>query len=516
MSTLLREPSELQERPARRPAPVRCINRQSLAVGLLIAAHAALAVFLAVRLNIWIDEAYTLETTSSGVARAARQALRFELQPPLYFLLLGAWRYLGDSLFVARLFSVACSTLTLVATAGLCRKLWKDVSPAWIVAPLAFNPFLIWAAVEIRVYAFVILLAALLLRLFYESYLATPAARMARIAYVVTALAALYTQYFLGFLLVANAAALAVCGRWRALRTLVASMLLVGLAVSPLFFLASRQVTEHSATVRQFLDWRGTAGVIGWSVRQLLLPLEWTNLESWGSALWLLLAFAAAAGLAWRRGPGSLAAALPLWVLTATGVLAFVLVLKLLGPDLLESRHLASLLVPAMLSGFALAHAAWRRRGVIVWALILLCADGGALLARYSTLAKPGDWQRVAAFIMERERPGQGLAVFVASSALPLSHYYHGQNAIAPIPRAEEFDTYDVRDYALDNPVEVKNVLTPAGDSAREWWLITHGTTPYLVVDFQPEILEDYVARHYAVELDQQISDTRIRLLHPK
>ncbi len=60
---------------------------------------------LAWLLNIWQDEAYTLQTTSNGVAYAFHQALSFEQNAPLYFVLISLWRSLGDGIFYLRLFS---------------------------------------------------------------------------------------------------------------------------------------------------------------------------------------------------------------------------------------------------------------------------------------------------------------------------------------------------------------------------------------------------------------------------
>jgi uncharacterized membrane protein len=72
------------------------------------------------------------------------------------------------------------------------------------MAPLAFHPDSIWAAVEIRTSAFCILLSVLLL--FCDAYLtdaeSSPAQKRYAWGYGLTALAALYSHYFLACLLV--------------------------------------------------------------------------------------------------------------------------------------------------------------------------------------------------------------------------------------------------------------------------------------------------------------------------
>ncbi|HEV7180287.1 MAG TPA: hypothetical protein VGN11_10450, partial [Candidatus Baltobacteraceae bacterium] len=73
----------------------------SISVGLMFV--------LAYVLNIWQDEAYTLQTTSRGIVYAFHQAVAFEQSAPLYFLALTLWRHINDSVFFLRLFSVLCA-----------------------------------------------------------------------------------------------------------------------------------------------------------------------------------------------------------------------------------------------------------------------------------------------------------------------------------------------------------------------------------------------------------------------
>src|SRR5262249_44867592 len=131
------------------------------------------------------------------------------------------------------LLSVTCAACTLVLAWFLSRRVIPTFRPGWLVATLALHPLLIWAAVEIRVYALVAALSAGLLLLFYHGFMYDDAPRAVRIAYAVLAVAALYTQYYLGFSLVANAAALFVTKRWRPLRDYLLLMIPVGLALGP-------------------------------------------------------------------------------------------------------------------------------------------------------------------------------------------------------------------------------------------------------------------------------------------
>src|SRR6187399_2711789 len=93
--------------------------------------------FLAATLGLGIDESYTLDTTSKSLAYAWTQSLDFELQAPLYFMLLQLWRGLGDSIFHARLFSIVCAVLTIPVLVALSRRFLRGAGSAWLVVAYA-------------------------------------------------------------------------------------------------------------------------------------------------------------------------------------------------------------------------------------------------------------------------------------------------------------------------------------------------------------------------------------------
>ncbi|HYP50856.1 MAG TPA: hypothetical protein VEQ34_07940, partial [Pyrinomonadaceae bacterium] len=82
-------------------------------VWLLVAAHLAVAIPLAWVLNLWIDEAWTMQTTARGVGYALSEGVSGERQAPLYFVLLAVWRFFDESLFFARLFSILCTAASV-------------------------------------------------------------------------------------------------------------------------------------------------------------------------------------------------------------------------------------------------------------------------------------------------------------------------------------------------------------------------------------------------------------------
>src|SRR5262245_13265135 len=178
-----------------------------VAVGAMVVLYLALTAWLSWELNVWRDEMYSLHTSAESVGYAARRAIDFELQPPVYFALLAAWRTIDDSIFFARLLSSLFGAGAILVAVALARRIAPRVHPGYVAAVFATHPFLVWAGTEIRVYALVVLLSALLTFTFIEAYWVAPPRPRMRLAFAAVALVSMYTQYYLVLLLVGFGAA---------------------------------------------------------------------------------------------------------------------------------------------------------------------------------------------------------------------------------------------------------------------------------------------------------------------
>lgn len=488
---------------------------------LAIAAHVALSCGLAWHLNIWIDEAYTLHTTAGGVSHAMQQALYFELQPPLYFMILSVWRFLGDSAFVARLFSILCSTSTLVVALPLSRRYLKDVRPEFVLVALALNPMLIWAAVEIRLYAFAILLSGLLLLFFYDGFLAEKSSRAARCWYGGIAVIALYTQYYLGFILATNAIVLLLFRRGRALRSYLLVMIAVGVCSCPIMVFLPHQLSLHSG--ERFEPAIASA---------LLMPFLrlWRYVfvtyrgGGWGrlpaNALLLVSVLAVSVAVLRDRKRFSTRQNLLLWTITGLAALSFSFVLMVVRPENVEARHTVLLLLPATLSAFAVAYAVGGGLAVKVATLAMLCFSSAILGAKYARPAKEGDWHRVVAHVMNAERAGDPIVVFSDIAAVCFEYYYRGCNVVVPIPRPEDFaissTTCYLADSALQDEEEIEKALHAWQGQPEQMWLVSSHVSGSLGVGLNRRILEDYVRTRYRVVHSAGFHGTKVRLLRLK
>jgi hypothetical protein len=485
------------------------------AIPAIIIVDAFAMIWLSRQLNVWVDEAYTLHTASSGFAYALHQAVFWELQPPVYFLFIAAIRSVSTSIFAARLFSIACVAATLWIAALIARRLWPDQHPAWLVLAIAANPFVVGVAVEIRVYALALLLSAALIYLFLEGYVGTGSVR-ARYAFIAVAVIALYTQYYLGFLLPAFALALLAMRRRKDLLAYLRGMVIVGLCAVPILFVLNYQLATNSLIVSGD---PGLFAVLTHGVKALtagIFALEWLPSTARRIAALVLLLAIIVPVMALRRKAAITpsTAAFPFIVVAAAGGLLALAVAA--THQQITLRYSTALVLPAMLCVYgALALIPPRPRTTVLAAftVLIITASSAALASEYKEMAKNGDWIRVASYIQRYEQPGEPIVVFDAQSALPLQLYYRGPNRLVPLPRPVDFHHYDLRESALRNTRDVSDVFERAESAHRRFWLVTTTTCRREPINFRCELLEEYVRSHFAVSSDEGFYWARARLL---
>lgn len=485
-------------------------------VPLVLIGHLALVLPLAALLNIWADETYSLHTTSRDVAYALDQATHFEVQPPLYFIMLTLWRTLSPSLLWARLFSVTCSALTLVVVNQLARRLWPERHPAWCVAAVACHPFFVWAAVEARVYALTVLCSSLMVLWFFEGYWTETPRPKARWQYWLVVVVGLYVQYYLGFLAAAQVGVLLLLRRWQAFLQYLRFAVVAGVAILPLLWLVFVQTHTHSYLLHGALPLLDAADFLWKRVFDFALPAEWPpligvrDLLLSGSALFVM-------GWCWRKSQRTVwSERSALWIMAALLTLCFIVVATQLGwKELMGRRHTAALFLPVLCAVFSVMAAAPKKVIFPLWALVLLCFNGVTLAYEYRKMAKLGDWDRVAQYVMHAEKPGQTILIFPGEWEPSFVHHYQGSNRVVALPRGETFQTYDLRKFVLYDEQDILGSFSMQSRDMATVWLVSYdsGSCETMGIHFGCEVLNDFIQKYYFVEIDRTFFSSRVRLL---
>lgn len=483
----------------------------AVVLGLLLCVTVPLGYWL----NIWIDEGYSLHTTSGTFAFAMKSAREFEMQPPMYFVELWLWRQLSDSIFLARLSSIFAAA-GAVWCVYLAAKRWLTaVSPVLVAGLYSANVYALWAAVEIRPYSLVQFFTAALLVLFYDAFYTPTPSRAKQVVYAVLALIALYTYYFLGFVLLAMAAPLLIERRWSRLALYVGWMAGVGV----LFIPEVLYVYEHMESVVSVKGHRtsfprAVEYVTGnvFSLPFGLPPLPATIRWSVG----LFLAFGATASVVALRKRVS-RETLALWsVLAVLGACYGVVVKSVMREEDLTIRHLMIMIIPSLLvllSIVAMYSAQNRRRILIGFCMLWFAFNGYAVYWMFSPMAKSGDYRRVATYLAEHQRPGDGVAVATSHAALPLRHYYKGSGKIYPLPFEDNYDRYVIERWQFTSAEHARESMMPAVSADGVLWLFTDRgpESEYFGVNLNFKYLEEVLSRDFDLLDEHDFFNGRVR-----
>lgn len=498
-------------------------SKETKYVIILMLLHAATALPLAYFINIWIDEASTLYTTNHGFFYAFQNTLSNEKQAPLYFLIMSIWREIGSSIFFARLFSVICSLVAIKFFYDLARKFWDEKTTILFTFFFAVHPYLFWASLEIRGYSLVILLSVLLLKFFTEGFWQSEN-KKSQIFYVITAVISLYTNYYLGFLLVGGFVALLVVRRWKAARNYFLQMLIAGVFFLPMLWVIKSQMAIRNDGFVPPTDLVEGLKILWNNFLTFVLP---TEIYTTGEAspisvfrVWLVRIFGLAAiiFLSVKRKVFDE----KIIVFAAFSAVAFVFLLVLylmMGAGFIAIRHMAIVFVPILLLLFAVF---WEIKpdgkkysavyfGSIAVLLISFYIYG--LISLHPNLTKRGDWARVANFIEQNETASQPIIIFSNYDAIALPFYYDGKNEILPNDKFFAWNYEAESESAKAHTKQIEYVISLIPDDAGEIWLLTrkdcHTTEACLP-------LEKFVESNYTVLIEQEFFMERVRLLGKK
>jgi hypothetical protein len=486
---------------------------------LLIAVHLAVALPLAYVLNIWVDEASSLYTTQNGFLQAFRHAMADELQAPLYFWLLSIWRDVNNSIFFARLFSVLCSVLAIKAAFDAVRRFLPAPARVFAVVIFALHPLLFWASAEIRGYALVILLSALLLRFFYDAYLAEEPALASKFLYILIAAIALYTNYFLGFMLVGNFCALLVLRRFRQAAHYLGHMIIVAVLFSPLLYaLIAQFAARNEMGDRSFFEALRTV----WQhIQTFLLPVNIFVEENSAAAILRLWIFRVGAMgificLLIKRARNISANTIALGVICLIPTLFLLAVVGLLGSDYTNIRHASLLLLPAVMFFSALLFETFGKKGLLVWAILLAFFIPFSTWQEFSGLVKRGDWEKAAAYVQANEKPGQTILVFKPYDSLAFKVYYKGANTVLPGEGFFPWAQQNRFNFSEALPQQTASLIAQIPPTSDEVWVLTGEICDNPKTPDACAPLEDFFDSNYTILDSRNFYLEKVRLFRKK
>lgn len=468
----------------------------------------AITIWNSVHKSLWIDEAYSFHSASRTLAATWHQAIHFETQPPLYFILLNLWLRLGSpSVHWMRL-------LSTLAAIGCMAFLWAtrpdNTRRRGVPAPVfaMVTATVVWAAAEARPYALALFFSAWTMYFFVRIMdRQDKRSWLDATLYAIGAYAGLMTFYYVGFLLAGQWIAAALLQRGR--RWLTIALTVVAFAFVPWLTVVHDQLTRNinpvpaivpQPAMRYLAGGPSTnppaaflAGVFGDS--PVLTQTSFGAIIIGGMILFVALlrfvvpdrGLSRATTATTSHPPDAYASSHDLatyhWLEPALFVALAAPAAGLLGLQFsnvvsVYPRHLTCLTPPFILLctlwTARIAPGVWRRvgGGVLIAAALLA-------LVSFERHVDVADSRGAAAFVAQHGTPDEPVLVIGPEAVLPFRYYYtridHGQAPVFGIPIDASLDVYDPVLFDLRDTSQIGRRMRDAGVHNRYWMIVSQG-----------------------------------------
>lgn len=499
--------------------------------------HLAIVLPLAYYLNIWADEGSTLYTTQNGIIQTLQNTLADEKQAPLYFLLMSLWREINSSIFFARLFSIVISLFSIGVFYDLVKMVWNEKIAVFAAFFFAIHPYLIFASLEIRVYSLIILLTLLLTKLFFIGHLERRKTEVERrqfitkkhILFILTAIISLYTNYYLGFILVAFVVVLLVLKRWKDAGKYCLQMIIVGVAIIPLLWAIKMQFAVNTGGYFPEINLLEGVRLLWHHFLTFALPTELFPPEDQTFIslirVWIVRIIGLLSTVFLLVRKRIFKGRVLIFGTISAVIFAFLYIaFLLLSVKYIQIRHASVLFPPICLFLVAVLAEVLpinRKETDKKYKLIIVCGLAVLLMSFYAygifsiypNFTKRGDWQRVSEFIEKNEKVDQPIIIFSNYEAINLPYYYQGKNKI--LPDRNFFKWNYEAEFGSEKMWEkqIEYVISTIPENANEIWLLTeHGCQ--LTKGCLP--LENFVKENYTIIVQKDFYKERVRLLRKK
>lgn len=465
--------------------------------------YTGVMIYLCAELNIWMDEAYTLDTTSSkySLSGVIHQSYFFESQPPVYFILLWLWRKISDAVVFARVFSLASVGLAAWYFFRSARLISGTETTKWLVILFLLNPFTVFAALEIRLYAFLLLLSTMAVFYYLKYY--TTGQKKHLFIFLIISLFALYTQYFFAFLIAGLVFSTMVFKGWK-------QALIISLYVMPvvlLFFPNVLFMSEQLGMVqsqKQAISVVGRMNMVVHSPQNLMLSLETLFVHRW--VRWCLLLISVVLFLfsyfkAYRQKTIDSQIYFNVTnfgIVCATAIVAeLAFFIAVTGID--HQDRYFTIALPLFVLSFALIGIHGVKYGRMLFGAFVMYY---ALLFvyHYNDPVKQYDYKKVAAYVDKIAKPDEPVMFYHSTLVLPFKYYYSGKNLLVPLPHEVQMDTsYMVN---VQDTVELKKSIESIKTSSDSYLLISDLNLPKYQNNPNRLMVNNYLALHYNITLD--------------
>lgn len=468
---------------------------------IFILIYTMLLLYLSYAINVSEDEMYTLNTTSYSIQGVIHQSYKFEGQPPAYFLILSLWRQINFGIF----FSRSLSVFFIIGAAFYFTKLVRLVSGkeflGWLTIIFLLNPFIIWAALEIRLYALLIFLSTAALYYFFQYYISNRNRYL--YIFLLISLIGLYTQYFFGFLISSLGFTLLLYKGIKPFIKFCTYQILVFILFMPNLFFIYEQYAMHSSCVS-----------IGSPIHRILLIFyaikEITFADSQQLvSFWIvriikmvyILLLTNAFYLLYknhRNAKETYFERLHVVLFSLLMIIIHYAIFMIISPVVFVPKYMA-IVFPFIILIFSLGKFLTSYKNIIFYCTFPIYFIS-LLILFYMHPVKSYDYKSIAKYIKNIEYKNEPILIYRAALSLPFQQYYNGHNLIVPLPQKVRFDTTYLIN--IKNTKELEQSFNAIKTNPKSFILISDLTQQEYTLNMNREMIDDYISTNFKVTLD--------------
>ena len=465
----------------------------------IIVIYALLLLYIARVMNISEDETYTLNTTSRNIAGVINQAYNFEFQLPAYFVLVSFWRLMGSGIFFAKLSSIISIAIAALYIYKLSNLIFNDKKNYWIVIIFLLNPFTVWAALELRLYAFSIMLSVLIIFNFYKYVFNVEKKYLYFLLGL--GLVGIYTQYFFVFLLIVLALITLYSKGWRYFFKFCLYLIPLALLFLPNFIFLPNQINEVKShgkglNLSKIISVLRSPQNLGLGINYL--PDAWINRVV---RIIFIFLFIIAYYILFRSQSNRKNLSYKNFnvVILSIILLTIFFCISIYISDIVFDSKYMVVTFPFIILSFTV----FKIFSPLIRNLVFGCISlyfSTILVSFYRHPVNTYDFVSLGKYIEKIEQPGEPILLYRPNLALPFHYYYNGKNSIIPLPAPVNFNSNYLTNIKDTN--EFKNLLDGIKPIPHSYILISDTTKFETTLNMNREMINNYIYKNYKVKID--------------
>lgn len=469
---------------------------------LFLFTYFACLIYLGSVQNVWEDETYTLHTTANKLPEVLRLSYTFEGQVPVYFLLLAIWRLISTKILFAKLFSIISIGLAALFFNKLCGEVNERKENKWAVIIFLLNPFSVWAALEIRVYAFLVLLSSITLYYFIRYY--NRGNKKNLYIFLIVALIGVYTQYFFTLLIASLAFSLLIYKGWKTFFKFCLYLIPIVILFLPNFLFLQSQVQMHQQSAGTDVVLKNIFTLL-YTPQDFLLALQIIPVDRW--LRWLIkiiILFLLLLGYYklfknCRLTKGKTFERLNILLFTVLALIILYCVIILFTHIEYSAKYFAIALPIILLVYLVFYQYKPELRNIFFSTCALYFAF--LLLLFYRVPIKNYDYKSIVNYVTEIENPGEPLVFYNSFIVLPFETYYKGKNNLVSIPGPITFDSNYVANLK-DTSLLIAKLRGDLKESSSFLFISNDMDQVILNRNMNRPMLDSFLNSHYKIILD--------------